>query len=277
MHHLIKLAVGTTLVLIGLIGTLGAIAQEEKGFKVEIRNQHEIDIDCEDGEDCNRHVFIHKVGNGSDLHGWSAEIGSGAFLGVELTALTPELRNHFGVPESVGVMVSKVLPDSPAEAAGVEVGDIVTAVDDTEVSSTSALAHAIRTHEDGDAVVLEVWREGGLLHRTATLAKREVAGQWVFAYKAKCDEGVEDCNSDIHQLLQAHGINWQADFDRAEGIDMHHRRVRALSFAHDLDAEAFDCDGGNCTIVIEQVDGQVQCTINGEVEDCPESVTLNHD
>ncbi|HEY0510785.1 MAG TPA: PDZ domain-containing protein, partial [Thermoanaerobaculia bacterium] len=58
------------------------------------------------------------------------------YLGIGLTELTPELRTHFGVPEEAGVMVSKVEPGSPAEKAGIKVGDILTRVDGNAIKSS---------------------------------------------------------------------------------------------------------------------------------------------
>ena len=47
--------------------------------------------------------------------------GHRRFIGVQLMSLTPELREHFGVPSEAGVMVSKVFEDTPAERAGIEI------------------------------------------------------------------------------------------------------------------------------------------------------------
>ena len=98
---------------------------------------------------------------------------SGAYLGVELTELTPELRIHFGVPDDRGVMIGRVEEDSPAAAAGLAVGDIITAIDGEPVDSTWDLGIAVRRHDGGDAVGLEVWRDGRALDLTATLEERE--------------------------------------------------------------------------------------------------------
>lgn len=107
------------------------------------------------------------------LRGHHGGAQSGTFLGVQLSELTRELRIHFGVPETVGVMVSKVLPDTPAERAGVQVGDIITRVDGEDVVSANALAHAIRQRAEGDVVDLEVWREKRIETLSPTLAKRK--------------------------------------------------------------------------------------------------------
>ncbi len=155
-------------------------------------------VDCEEGEaDCEsgrRVVFVggdgehHEidgdhvwVGGHGGLHGRHGHHGhgphglhglKGGFLGVQMTELTPELRAHFGVPEDAGVMVSKVVDDSPASRAGVQVGDVISGVDGETVSSGGALARAIGGHQDGEAVILEVWRDGSLETLTATLEER---------------------------------------------------------------------------------------------------------
>ncbi len=106
------------------------------------------------------------------LHGGEA----GGFLGVQLTDLTTELRVHFGVPEDAGVLVSKVVEDSAAARAGIEVGDIISLVDGKSVTSARSLSGVIGGHEEGEAVTLEIWRDGQVRRLDATLDERP-AGQ----------------------------------------------------------------------------------------------------
>ncbi len=96
-----------------------------------------------------------------------------AFLGVEASNMTPELRAHFGAPEDAGVMLSKIVDDSAAQAAGLAVGDVVTRVDAGEIASVSGLGRAVRGKEGGDAVEIEYWRDGEMERVTATLKARE--------------------------------------------------------------------------------------------------------
>lgn len=95
------------------------------------------------------------------------------YLGVGLTDLTPELRTHFGVPEDAGVMVSKVEPGSPAEKAGLKVGDILTAVDGKEIKSSWDAHFRVRSQEEGQPVPVEIWRNGKVQTLSATIEKRE--------------------------------------------------------------------------------------------------------
>lgn len=90
-------------------------------------------------------------------------------LGVHLTDLTPELRAHFGSPADAGVMVSKVVKESPAAEAGIEVGDIITAVDDEEISSSRELSRTIRKKKQSDVVEVSLVRDRQLMTLSATI------------------------------------------------------------------------------------------------------------
>ncbi len=119
-------------------------------------------------------------------------------LGVHLTDLTPELRAHFGAPADAGVMVSKVVEQSPASKAGVRVGDILTAIDGEEVSSAREVARMVRRKSEGDEVALELRRDGKLTELTATIEARlrsEIDLGGIFA-GVDCDE--MDFTMDLH-------------------------------------------------------------------------------
>lgn len=98
---------------------------------------------------------------------------SSAYLGVELVELTPELRIHFGVPDDRGVMIGRVEEESPAATAGLAVGDVITEIDGEAVESGWDLSLAVRQHEPGDEVDLELWRDGQALQFSATVGERE--------------------------------------------------------------------------------------------------------
>lgn len=125
-------------------------------------------VDIEEGEG-----FVVMGDDGEPIKVRSFFAFRGGYLGVQLVDLTPELRRHFGSPEDAGVMISSVSEDGPAAAAGIEVGDIISAVDGEEVKSGGELARLVRAGEEGDTVVLDVWRDGRAITLEATLAERE--------------------------------------------------------------------------------------------------------
>lgn len=99
--------------------------------------------------------------------------GPRAYLGVGLTHLSPELREHFGAPKDSGVMVESVQKESPAEKAGIRVGDIVVSVDGDVVESATDLRQALQDKKDGDSVRVEVLRGRARQTLVATLKERE--------------------------------------------------------------------------------------------------------
>ena len=145
---------------LGLVTLAGAARAEEEQKDKDVKKvQHRVVVVDKDGK---RQVF---EGDGPLMRR--------GFLGINLTDLTPELRTHFGVPEGEGVMVAKVEPGSPAEKAGIKVGDILTSVDGQTIKNSWDVMAKVRHLEDGQQVPLEVWRNGRAQNLTATIVERE--------------------------------------------------------------------------------------------------------
>jgi membrane-associated protease RseP (regulator of RpoE activity) len=119
-----------------------------------------------------RVVMIDKDGKRKVWEGDGPMVRRG-FLGVGLTDITPELRAHFGVPEEAGVLVAKVEPGSPAEKAGIRVGDILTRIDGGAVKSSWDVTGKIRKLDDGQQIPIEIWRNGKAQNVTAAIIEKE--------------------------------------------------------------------------------------------------------
>ena len=201
--------------------------------------------DCPEVDEERRVIMIGGDGEAHELSGHAMEWvghdgahafalghrGKGGFLGVATTELTAELRRHFGVPEEAGVLVAKVVDESAAANAGLQVGDILTAVDGAAIDSGGDLIRAIGKLEPGSAVNLELWRDGSLQTLGATLGERAKLRRQ--AMLLHCDDDGEDCPRIAH-------------------------------------IEDLDCAGdGECEIRIECGDsGDCDCTVNGEPTEC---------
>ena len=85
-----------------------------------------------------------------------------------------------------GVRIDSVAEASPAAEAGLEAGDVITAVGDRSVASVEALSDAINAHEPGDEISLTVDRDGETQEFDVTLAERrrsfrfEIPGDFEF-------------------------------------------------------------------------------------------------
>ena len=126
------------------------------------------------GEDGKVQTFEAPVGAPGNFHWISSDSEPHGYLGAFLTDLTPELRTHFGASAEAGVMVGKVEAGSPAEAAGLQVGDVITAVDGERVASSGDVRRRIRALDDGETAALEVRRDGKLVNLAATVVQRQV-------------------------------------------------------------------------------------------------------
>ncbi|MDP9476241.1 MAG: trypsin-like peptidase domain-containing protein [Actinomycetota bacterium] len=82
------------------------------------------------------------------------------FLGVDLEALSPEDAEQFGIPVNGGVLVRDVVPDGPADEAGLERGDVIAAAGDVEVASYGDLLGTLRDYRPGDTIGLTIVRDG---------------------------------------------------------------------------------------------------------------------
>jgi len=80
-------------------------------------------------------------------------------LGVQLVDATPELREHLGSNEDEGVLISKILPDTPAEDAGIRVGDLIVAIDGEAIEDIGDIRHALQ-RKYGEDSEIEVIRDG---------------------------------------------------------------------------------------------------------------------
>ena len=94
-------------------------------------------------------------------------------LGVYIQDLTPELAEVFGVEPRSGAAVTQVIPGTPADEAGLESGDVITAVDGESVSSASELRNAIGLLRAGTTISLTVIREGDTRTIEATIRARD--------------------------------------------------------------------------------------------------------
>lgn len=83
----------------------------------------------------------------------------GVRLGLDLQDLTSALAERFKLRESKGVLITKVEPNSLAQAEGLREGDLIKEVNRTEVSSVGEFTSAIARSRRGDTLLLRVLRE----------------------------------------------------------------------------------------------------------------------
>jgi len=114
------------------------------------------DLDA-DGED-NVQVF---VGGGS---GW---------LGVGVAEVNADKVKELKLPAERGVLLGKIVPESPAAKAGLKENDVVTEINGQRVEGTEQFRRMIREIPAGRTVQMTVWREGHSQTVNVTVGKSE--------------------------------------------------------------------------------------------------------
>jgi VWFA-related protein len=94
-------------------------------------------------------------------------------LGILLRELDAELAKAFGLPDRQGAVIVDVRPNTPAQKAGLQAGDVIVAVNGQPVRRASTLMDEIRTMQIGAKVSLDILRKSGFgVERLTVTAQR---------------------------------------------------------------------------------------------------------
>ena len=85
------------------------------------------------------------------------------WLGAKVQAVTPELAVNLGLDRPVGVLLNDLHRAGPARRAGLEQGDVITAVDGAEIVDNHGLNFRLAVGSLGESATLDVWRQGRVL------------------------------------------------------------------------------------------------------------------
>ena len=98
-----------------------------------------------------RHVMSLLIADGRVTRG---------YLGLALNDLTPDLADEFNLPGQSGALVDDVVPNTPAQKAGLKSGDVITAVNGKEVADANSLTLTISESSPGSTAALKIIRDG---------------------------------------------------------------------------------------------------------------------
>ena len=82
------------------------------------------------------------------------------WIGVEIQALTDELAEGFERENDYGALVTNVVPDAPADKAGLEAGDIILEFDGKEIKEMRDLPRIVAQAPVANKYKVVVWRNG---------------------------------------------------------------------------------------------------------------------
>ncbi len=96
-----------------------------------------------------------------------------AFLGVKINEIDSKFAQQQGIKDLRGVYVAEVTDGSSAQDAGIERGDIITAINGTIVNSTSELLEQVSRYRPGDKIAVTINRDSKDRNMNITLRNRD--------------------------------------------------------------------------------------------------------
>jgi len=94
---------------------------------------------------------------------------SHAYLGIQPAQVTEQVAAMLGLDQARGVVALQVIADTPAAAAGLRPGDVLTRIDDAAIDTVEDLFAELRRRDPGDQVRLTIVRNGRSQQLGATL------------------------------------------------------------------------------------------------------------
>jgi len=91
---------------------------------------------------------------------------------VPLDTVDDAVREQFDIATDNGAFVVEVVPDSGADEAGLQQGDVILGVDGEEITSNDELGDIVREHEPGDTIEITIERDGEEQTLTAEIGRQ---------------------------------------------------------------------------------------------------------
>ena len=113
----------------------------------------------------------------SELEKGGQSGNGGGYLGVDITTLTPALRQQYGFTPTSGAVILSVVSGSPADKAGLVQGDVIVNINGTNIASSDDLQKVVMDAKPGQSVSITYYVGDSKRTTTATLGSQAEAQQ----------------------------------------------------------------------------------------------------
>jgi Do/DeqQ family serine protease len=119
-------------------------------------------------------------------------------LGVNIRDVDANLAQQYGIKDIKGVFIVNVNPKSAADEAGMEIGDIITKIEEVEVNTVSALQEIVARHRPGERITVTYQRNGTEKKVFLTLKNKNNEVSVI-----KVAENFDELGAEIAEITQA--------------------------------------------------------------------------
>src|SRR5580658_3382973 len=157
-----------------------ASAQERLAERVQERVlQASVRAAVEEAQDQQRRIEVLPEPGDEDTMVMLGDEGP-SWLGVESQEISSEKAKELKLPAERGVLLERIVPDSPAAKAGLKDNDVITEINGQRVEGAAQFRRMIREIPAGRSVQFTVWRDGKAQSIGVTLGKSEDHGNMWF-------------------------------------------------------------------------------------------------
>ncbi|MCR4428848.1 MAG: trypsin-like peptidase domain-containing protein [Caldiserica bacterium] len=101
-----------------------------------------------------KQVFQDLITTGQAVRPW---------IGITYSKITPDTAKKLNLPDQMGVIIVEVIQGSPAQKAGLQVNDVIKAINGTPIYQIDDLRNIIKGKKVGDEINLTIWRAGSTM------------------------------------------------------------------------------------------------------------------
>jgi len=96
-----------------------------------------------------------------------------AWMGISMMAVNERIARRYGMDRPTGVIIQQVVDGSPADDAGLELLDIILAMEGIDIERTNEVQNMVALRDPGDEVELEILRDGKKMEKSVELGERQ--------------------------------------------------------------------------------------------------------
>lgn len=181
-----------------IVGVIGFDLSSDEGGDLYVRSGHPLVYQTD--------LFAKYIAN-PPSESEPKTAADGAFLGIFSQPLTDDLAEYWKVPANGGIVVGTVMPNTPAEAAGLRTGDVLVNFNNTPLKAKQdrevlAFTKLVREAGVGAAVPLKLLRDGQPVETTVTLVERPKSARDAGEFEDKVfGLTVREITSDLRVVL----------------------------------------------------------------------------
>ena len=142
------------------------------------------------------------------------------YLGVSAQDLTNDLSKAFGIKANRGAIITQVLKDSPADLAGVSIGDVVIKINNENVQNASAMRNKIGLLQLNSIITMEINRKGKIITTKVKITEPKISK----------NDGIK-INSRLQGIVFSRILEKMPEYGKITGIKIIKMRKDSVAFA----------------------------------------------